>query len=54
MLGTPLLNVLALVAFILLIVVTGGVGYLTLVAWNYRRHQEQEKYDIQQNPSKRY
>lgn len=37
------LNILATLAFLLLIVVSGGVIYLTLAEWRDRRRQEQEK-----------
>ena len=36
-------TVLALLAFGLLVTVTGGVVYLTLADWRDRRRQEQEK-----------
>jgi hypothetical protein len=36
-------NVLAIAAFGLLIVVTGGVAYLTAADWRDRRRQDQEK-----------
>lgn len=38
-----LVNILVLVAFGLLVVVTGGVIYLTLSDWNDRRRQQAEK-----------
>lgn len=38
-----LVNILVLVAFGLLVVVTGGVIYLTLSDWNDRRRLEAEK-----------
>ena len=37
------LNVLALAALVLLVVVTGGIGYLTLADWRDRRLQSEEK-----------
>jgi hypothetical protein len=36
-------NVLVLVAFGLLVTVTGGVVYLTLTDWRDRRRRDQEK-----------
>nr|WP_238718277.1 hypothetical protein [Petrachloros mirabilis] len=38
-----LLSALALSALVLLVVVTGGIGYLTLSEWRDRRRQDQEK-----------
>ncbi|MDX2099749.1 MAG: hypothetical protein SFW36_18375 [Leptolyngbyaceae cyanobacterium bins.59] len=37
-----LLNILVLSAFVLLIVVTGGVSYLTIAEWRDRRRRERE------------
>jgi hypothetical protein len=37
------LSILALLAFGLLIAVTGGIAYLTAADWRDRRRQEQEK-----------
>jgi heme O synthase-like polyprenyltransferase len=50
---SPLLSILALVALVLLVVVTGGVGYLTLANWRDRRLQEQEKREQRRPVSKR-
>jgi hypothetical protein len=51
---SPILNILALVALVLLVVVTGGVGYLTLADWRDRRLQEQEKRELRRtNPKRR-
>ncbi|MBE9188147.1 hypothetical protein IQ270_26790 [Microcoleus sp. LEGE 07076] len=36
-------NVLVLVAFVLLVTVTGGVAYLTTVEWRDRRRLDQAK-----------
>lgn len=36
------MNVLVLMAFGLLIIVTGGVAYLTLADWRDRRRQDNE------------
>jgi len=40
---SPFLTILVLVAAVLLVAVTGGVGYLTLADWRDRRLREQEK-----------
>jgi hypothetical protein len=40
------LNYLALAALVMLVAVTGGVGYLTLVDWRDRRRQEKEKQEL--------
>jgi hypothetical protein len=40
---SPFLSILALVAVVLLVVVTGGIGYLTLADWRDRRRQDEEK-----------
>ncbi|MBV9385399.1 MAG: hypothetical protein JOZ78_03110 [Chroococcidiopsidaceae cyanobacterium CP_BM_ER_R8_30] len=40
---TPLLSVLAFSAFGLLVVVTGGIAYLTTVEWRDRRRQAAEQ-----------
>lgn len=39
----PFLSVLALLALVLLVVVTGGIGYLTVAEWGDRRLRDQEK-----------
>ncbi|WP_089091241.1 hypothetical protein [Nodularia sp. NIES-3585] len=49
----PFLNILALVALLLLVAVTGGVGYLTLADWRDRRRREDEKRDIRRSSPKR-
>lgn len=40
---TPILNILVLAAFSLLVVVTGGIAYLTAAEWRDRRRQERER-----------
>jgi CHASE3 domain sensor protein len=50
---SPFLSILALVALVLLVVVTGGVGYLTLAGWRDRRLQEQEKRELRRTTTKR-
>lgn len=40
---TSALNILVLAAFGLLIVLTGGVGYLTAVEWRDRRRIQRDK-----------
>ena len=49
----PALSILALVAVLLLVVVTGGVGYLTLADWRDRRRQENEKRETRRTTPKR-
>ncbi len=41
--ASNLFSILVLVAFGLLVVVTGGVIYLTLADWRDRRRQDSEK-----------
>ncbi|MCF2146945.1 hypothetical protein IQ276_010865 [Desmonostoc muscorum LEGE 12446] len=43
MVESPFLSILALVAVVLLVVVTGGIGYLTLADWRDRRRRDEEK-----------
>jgi CHASE3 domain sensor protein len=50
---SPVLSILALVALVLLVVVTGGVGYLTLADWRDRRLQENEKRELRRSTPKR-
>ncbi|MDJ0676266.1 MAG: hypothetical protein QNJ36_12920 [Calothrix sp. MO_167.B42] len=50
---SPFLSILALVAFVLLVAVTTGIGYLTLAGWRDRRRQEQEKRELRQTTSRR-
>jgi hypothetical protein len=40
---SPFLSILALVAIGLLVVVTGGIGYLTVADWRDRRRRDEEK-----------
>ncbi len=48
------LNILALSALVLLVAVTGGVIYLTLMEWRDRRLREQEKREMRRSsPPKR-
>ena len=46
------LNILALSALVLLVAVTGGVIYLTLMDWRDRRLQEKEKREMRRKPPK--
>ena len=48
----PFLNILALVALLLLLAVTGGVGYLTLADWRDRRRREDEKRETRRSSPK--
>ncbi|WP_414526631.1 hypothetical protein [Nodularia chucula] len=49
----PFLNILALVAILLLVAVTGGVGYLTVADWRDRQLREQEKRELKRSSPKR-
>jgi hypothetical protein len=49
----PFLNLLALVAILLLVAVTGGVGYLTVADWRDRRLRENEKRELKRSSPKR-
>jgi CHASE3 domain sensor protein len=46
---TPFLSILSLAALVLLVTVTGGVGYLTLANWRDRRRQDEEKREIRRS-----
>lgn len=50
---SPFLGILALFALVLLLAVTGGVGYLTLADWRDRRRREDEKREIRRTSPKR-
>jgi CHASE3 domain sensor protein len=50
---SPFLSILALVAVVLLLAVTGGVGYLTVADWRDRRRREEEKRVTRNTPRKR-
>lgn len=47
------LNVLTITAIVLLVAVTGGVGYLTLADWRDRRRFEQENREVRRSVPKR-
>lgn len=49
----PFLNLLALLAILLLVAVTGGVGYLTVADWRDRRLRENEKRELKRSSPKR-
>ncbi|HLO88422.1 MAG TPA: hypothetical protein VK203_25925 [Nostocaceae cyanobacterium] len=49
----PLLSILALVALVLLIAVTGGISYLTLAGWRDRRRQQDENREFRRSTPKR-
>lgn len=53
MVENPVLSILALLAVLLLVVVTGGVGYLTLADWRDRRRQDDEKRETKRITPKR-
>uniref|UniRef100_B8HSK7 Uncharacterized protein n=1 Tax=Cyanothece sp. (strain PCC 7425 / ATCC 29141) TaxID=395961 RepID=B8HSK7_CYAP4 len=42
-------DILVLLAFGLLVVVTGGIGYLTLVDWRDRRRLAQEQKELRRS-----
>ncbi|ABA20835.1 conserved hypothetical protein [Trichormus variabilis ATCC 29413] len=50
---SPFLSILALVALVLLLSVTGGVVYLTVADWRDRRLQENEKRALRSSTPKR-
>ncbi|MEH1886710.1 MULTISPECIES: hypothetical protein [unclassified Nostoc] len=37
------MSILTIVAIVLLVVVTGGIGYLTVADWRDRRRRDEEK-----------
>jgi len=45
----PVFNLLAIAAFGLLLAVTGGIGYLTLVEWRDRRRRDRENKEIRRS-----
>lgn len=47
------LNVLVVVAFGLLVAVTGGIAYLTVAEWRDRRRQEREQRSTKTKTKKR-
>ena len=50
---SPFLSILALLAVVLLVVVTGGIGYLTVADWRDRRRRDEEKRSRRSATSKR-
>ncbi|MHC5596269.1 MAG: hypothetical protein ACYTXC_09980 [Nostoc sp.] len=40
---SPFLSILTIIAVVLLVVVTGGIGYLTVADWRDRRRRDEEK-----------
>lgn len=40
---SPFLSILTIVALVLLVVVTGGIGYLTVADWRDRRRRDDDK-----------
>ncbi|MEH2434218.1 MAG: hypothetical protein V7K25_08180 [Nostoc sp.] len=40
---SPFLSILTIVAIVLLVVVTGGIGYLTVADWRDRRRRDDDK-----------
>jgi CHASE3 domain sensor protein len=51
--NSPLLSILAIVALVLLVGVTGGVVYLTLADWRDRRRREDETRELKRSTAKR-
>ncbi|MGL4620314.1 MAG: hypothetical protein ACRCZS_14825 [Chroococcidiopsis sp.] len=45
----PVFNILAIAAFGLLLAVTGGIGYLTLVEWRDRRRRDRENKELRRS-----
>jgi len=41
--ATPILNTLFLAALVLLVLISGGILYLTALEWRDRRRQDQDK-----------
>lgn len=41
--ATPILNTLFLVALVMLVVISGGILYLTSLEWRDRRRQDRDK-----------
>jgi hypothetical protein len=41
--ATPVLNTLFLVALVMLVIVSGGILYLTSLEWRDRRRQDRDK-----------
>ncbi|MBW4567099.1 MULTISPECIES: hypothetical protein [Cyanophyceae] len=50
---SPFLSILALSGLVLLLALTGGVGYLTVSEWRDRRLREQEKRETRRTPKRR-
>lgn len=48
--SSSVFSVLAITAFGMLVLVTGGIGYLTLAEWRDRRRQDREKREQQGQP----
>jgi hypothetical protein len=53
MVESPYLNILAIIAITLLVVVTSGVIYLTLADWRDRRRQQDEAREIRRSTPKK-
>ncbi|WP_432812611.1 hypothetical protein [Pantanalinema sp. GBBB05] len=47
--SSSVFSVLVIAAFGMLVLVTGGIGYLTLAEWRDRRRQDQEKREKREN-----
>ena len=49
----PVFNILTIAAFGLLLAVTGGIGYLTLVEWRDRRRRNRENLETRRGKTKK-
>jgi len=50
---SPVLSILAITALVLLVTVTGGIGYLTVADWRDRRRLDEEKRETRRTPKRR-
>ncbi|MBW4475417.1 MAG: hypothetical protein KME54_00745 [Tolypothrix brevis GSE-NOS-MK-07-07A] len=50
---SPFLSILTLSGLVLLLALTGGVGYLTVSEWRDRRLREEEKRETRRTPKRR-
>ncbi len=50
---SPVLSILAITALVLLVTVTGGIGYLTVADWRDRRRLDEEKREQRRTPKRR-
>lgn len=50
---SPVLSILAITALVLLVTVTGGIGYLTVADWRDRRRLDEDKRETRRTPKRR-